>query len=185
MNERWRDIPNFENCYKASNLGRVRSLDRQTVFKDGRARTFKGKIIKTQIRICGYEYASLCKEGVESIHSIHRLVLSAFRGLEENLQVNHIDGNKLNNNITNLEWVTASENVRHAVKVLGHRLAERNPAAVITNKQALEIIRLSKKELAQVEIAEIIGCSRLTVSRVITGKNFSSITGIKYKRSRR
>jgi queuine/archaeosine tRNA-ribosyltransferase len=79
----------------------------------------KGKEIKMkpQYVVAGYQYVTLCKSGTRKNHFIHRLVAQTFKVNPENKQqVNHIDGNKTNNRLDNLEWVTPSENIKHAIK---------------------------------------------------------------------
>ena len=74
-------------------------------------------------------------------YSVHRLVLENFKPVEnmENLQVNHIDGNKKNNNLTNLEWTTSEENIRHAID--NNLRATINGASKLTPEQVIEIYR--------------------------------------------
>lgn len=105
--EVWEDIPEYEGLYQASNLGRIRSLPRNTT---------KGRILKPYIHPTnGYSYSSVCKNNNAKTKRTHVLILKAFRPTEdEAMQVNHIDGDKTNNKLENLEWVTQSENMKHA-----------------------------------------------------------------------
>ena len=98
--------------YQVSNLGRVKSLDRTIVSR--RCSTFtKGKILNPKIR-ARYYSVNLANTGRVSTKSVHRLVMIAFVGEDVNrTQVNHVDGNKLNNRLDNLEWVNSSENIQH------------------------------------------------------------------------
>lgn len=108
MQEIWKDIVGYEGLYQISNFGNVRRK-----YKD-KYKTVKGKKGL-------YLTVSLCKDCVKKSFSIHRLVALHFlpnpRSCKE---VNHKDGNKHNNNIENLEWVTQEENMQHARKVLGN-----------------------------------------------------------------
>ena len=115
MKEIWKDIPGYEGCYQASNLGRIKSLERKIEYNNQEDRILKEKIMKLNPTSRGYIRISLCKKGRSRSHFVHRLIVSAFIG-ESNLQVNHIDGVKTNNNIDNLEYVTPQENVSHAVE---------------------------------------------------------------------
>ena len=82
-----------------------------------------GNILKPSINPRGYKIVNLIIDGKRVGKAVHTLVARAFcKGYEEGLQVNHKDGNKLNNNVTNLEWVTAKENARHSVEVLGQHI---------------------------------------------------------------
>jgi len=108
----WRDIKNFENRYQVSSCGKVRSLD----FKDSLGRTRKGRILKLQLDRRGYPRVRLSINNRKFSYRIHRLVATAFIPNTENKpQVNHIDGDKTNNSVKNLEWVTNLENMRHSI----------------------------------------------------------------------
>lgn len=108
MNEKWKDVIGYEGLYQVSNMGRIRNS--------------KGKIRKTFISEFGYERITLTKNRKQEKFQVHRLVAQAFIRLEnDNEQVNHIDGDKLNNKVNNLEWCSASENVQHAFKIGLHK----------------------------------------------------------------
>lgn len=113
--EEWRDIEGFEGIYQVSNIGRVRSLDHVRVNKQGEFH-FKGRILALS-KNHGYPVISFTKNGKTKQYFIHRLVASAFipNPQGENI-VNHIDGNKDNNDVSNLEWCDQRENVNHAVR---------------------------------------------------------------------
>lgn len=116
MQEVWKDIPEYEGLYQVSNKGRVRSLDHET-FNGKYVCNYKGKE-RIQSVAHGYYAVTLCKRGVQHFHFVHRLVASAFLPNPQKLpDVNHIDANKLNNCVSNLEWCTPLENNRHACKL--------------------------------------------------------------------
>lgn len=119
MEEIWKDIKGYENYYQVSNFGRVRSLDREVNanIKNNKKVIKKGKILKCAKDTDGYNTITLSIYNKKRNRKICRLVAETFIPNPNNLpQVNHIDGNKSNDNIENLEWVTASENIIHAVK---------------------------------------------------------------------
>lgn len=109
-NEIWKDIKGFEGIYKISNYGRVKSLKR---FKKRK----EDKILSPQIGKRGYYTISLWNNQKGTTKTIHRLIAEHFiKNNKNKREVNHKDGNKLNNNISNLEWVTPKENSVHAVR---------------------------------------------------------------------
>ena len=113
--EIWKDIPSFVGVYQVSNLGRVKSFDRVISTGCGSFKSWKGREMKTTIDSLGYKIVGLCKDGTRTLFKVHRLVAGSFLDNPLNLpQVNHIDGCKSNNVVSNLEWCTASQNVQHA-----------------------------------------------------------------------
>lgn len=102
MHETWKFIKGYENKYEVSNLGRVRNS--------------KGQLMKPQINKKGYLRYTLWSNNKNKLFFIQRLVMETFSPIDNmnELQVNHIDGNKENNKIENLEWVTNQENHNHA-----------------------------------------------------------------------
>ena len=101
--EIWKDIPSYEGLYKISNLGRLKSL------KKGE------EILSPPTYNTGYIVAKLFKNGIYKRIGVHRIVAMSFIDNPLNKKmVNHIDGNKLNNCLSNLEWATSQENHTHA-----------------------------------------------------------------------
>lgn len=119
MKEVWKDIPEFED-YQVSNLGNVRSKDKETIQWNGHQNTKmfrKGRILK-QHKLRGYFAVGMWKDGKMYNKQIHRLVAIAFLPNPNNYPIiNHIDGNKENNNISNLEWCSYSHNVNEAYRL--------------------------------------------------------------------
>lgn len=114
--EKWLPISGFEGFYEVSSLGNVRSLDRTVPRVDGSMCPIKGQILKLYLAPNGYEVVHLSRENKRTAFSVHRLVTLAFLGECDGADVNHRDGNKLNNRLDNLEWCTRSENMRHAYR---------------------------------------------------------------------
>lgn len=108
--EVWRKVVGFEELYEVSNIGRVRRI-----LKDKKR---SRRILKPKVHVAtGYYVVNLSKNGDQTTHRVHRLVAEAFIFRREKYdQVNHINGNGLDNRVENLEWTDASGNIRHAYK---------------------------------------------------------------------
>ena len=105
MKEIWKDIKGFENLYQVSNYGKIKN-------------SRNNKLLKTQKNIKNYVVITLKNKEKKYTLKVHRLVAQAFiENLLNKPQVNHIDGNKENNYVDNLEWVNNSENQYHAYKI--------------------------------------------------------------------
>lgn len=130
MDEAWRDIPQYIGYYQASNLGRIRSVER--IAKNGRM--VKSHIIKIKVHpVTGYCMVTLGIDGKPITKLVHRLVASAFMENPNRLpQINHIDENKENNAITNLEWCTAKHNMNHGTQIERARRKKFKPVNMYT-----------------------------------------------------
>ena len=109
LNIEWKPIKGYEGLYEVSNDGRVRRLR----FTNGSYDFEKVRECKQALNTWGYMTVSLSKNGKGNTKRVHRLVANAFLG-ESNLQIDHIDGNKQNNRLDNLEYVTPKENTNRA-----------------------------------------------------------------------
>lgn len=112
----WKEIKGYEGIYSVSNTGLVRAEDRKIKIRDFE-REVKGHIKKVHDDCHGYDMVDLYKGDVREKRKVHRLVMETFNPVPnaDELDVNHIDGNKKNNNLSNLEWCTRQENLIHAV----------------------------------------------------------------------
>lgn len=126
--EIWKTVPSLDNQYSVSNFGNVRSEDRTVTNTLGRVYKIKGKIRKKSINNMGYEYVHVSIGGVSSKVFVHRMVGECFLEKPEGCDViNHIDGNPLNNDAENLEWVTQKYNCWHRHHVLGNPFPKPSP----------------------------------------------------------
>lgn len=112
--EKWKDVVGYEGHFMVSENGKVKSLNRIYIRRDGTKYPIKGKDLSPFISNVGYVRISLRNGGKQVKYSVHRLVAEAFIPKEIGRDfVNHIDGNRLNNHYSNLEWVSMIENNCH------------------------------------------------------------------------
>jgi hypothetical protein len=172
MKEIWKDVIEYEGYYQISNLGNVKGLKRN-------------KIKSPTLNSWGYYIVSLTKPDtkLKSV-LVHRLVAIAFiNNLENKEQVNHIDGNKTNNCVINLEWCNQSENMQHAFK-LGLNVnshGEKHNRSVITDEIYLKCVELREQGLTYAKIAEYVSkeynikIGRTSINAALLGQTWSHI----------
>lgn len=113
--EQWADIEGFEGHYQISNIGRVKSLARMRISARGSLAPLRERILAQKVTKQGYHIIGLHNNEVRKFIPVHRLVALHFiENTESKPTVNHIDGNKSNNAVCNLEWNTCQENTTHA-----------------------------------------------------------------------
>lgn len=134
MKEIWKDIQDYEELYQVSNLGRIKSLKRTfKIYNRFSALSninVKEKIKKLTKDKNGYLIVSISKNGYEKKCKVHRLVAQTFVPNPNRYnEINHIDGNKRNNNVSNLEWCTRNKNMKHAseTNLMKPILGQKNP----------------------------------------------------------
>ena len=111
--EIWKDVPDYEGYYQASNLGRVRSLDRTVTYSNGYDRFYKGRVIKGSVNKEGYRQASFSFNGKSRNFKFSQIVAMAFLGHEpngHNFVVDHINGDRSDDRLENLRVVTNRAN---------------------------------------------------------------------------
>jgi hypothetical protein len=178
--ENWKKINGFDG-YEVSDQGHVRSIPREIISSRGQKYRLPGKTLKPCN--CGKGYLRVClsKNGHISEVYIHKLVAEAFLPQDDTvtsgdrLIVNHIDGNKHNNIISNLEWVTYSENNQHAYDTGLKARGENFYNAKLTAEDVDEI----RKGVGTVQnsnfYAKKFGVSRATIQDVVKHKTWKSL----------
>lgn len=114
INEYWKDIDNYEGYYKISNLGRVKSLERQIKTSNDYYRTISGKILNPSLNGEGYQQVTLSVDGVKTNNMVHHLVAKAFLNHStkgNSIVIDHMNDNPTDNRVSNLNIVTNRENL--------------------------------------------------------------------------
>lgn len=165
----WKDIKGYIGLYQVSNMGHIKSLNYNHT---GIAKQLHWKYHKN-----GYATVMLCKNGEKKNKSVHVLVAQAFIENHENLPcVNHIDGDKLNNSVENLERVTYQQNTRHAIKNGLRTDSNMRGKTGALNPSSKKVIQ-AKRDGTVVQIwscisdaARDVGCSPCTIINCIKGR---------------
>lgn len=151
VNEEWRDVKGYEGLYQVSNFGRVKSLDyyqKNPQKKSTKLSLFKEKVLKQCHDKDGYCYISLAKKEKAKTARVNRLVAQSFIPNPKNLPcTNHIDNDRTNNSIGNLEWVTVAENNKHRMLHGNQIRGESVNTNKLTEKEVLEIRELYKNSV--------------------------------------
>lgn len=176
MLEVFKPIKNYESLYAVSNLGRVKSLHR--IINN---HVIDEKILRPRISKDGYLSVILHKDNKPKTFKIHRLVAEAFiPNFEMKETINHIDGNKLNNTATNLEWSTRSEQMYHAYQ---HKLKSSDSGTENANSNLSEDdVRFIRKTFVKnsrkfgaVALGKKFNVSHRTVLNIVEGKTYKNV----------
>lgn len=168
--EEWKIIPKI-NGYEINNYGEIKSLSK-------RYTGYKTFIMKQKVNKNGYYAIKLYQHKKQKDFLVHRLVLIVFnRSPELQEQCNHKDGNKLNNNIHNLEWVTSSENHKHRCNILypGCHKGSKHSQAKLSETDILDIRGLLNKKYKLQQIADLYNVSFQLISRIKNRQNWNHI----------
>ena len=164
MEEIFKDVKGYEGYYEVSNLGRVRST------------SYKGtRILKSSLK-SRYKIVVFCINQIKVHKLVHRLVAEAFIPNPNNYSVvNHIDGNRKNNEVSNLEWCTPLYNTQHAKS---HNLLNRyedRPAAKLTKEKVLLIPELINLGATTDDLKNLFNVSRRCIDNIFEGKNWTDL----------
>ena len=153
MKEIWKDIKEYEGLYQVSNLGRVKRIT-------------TGRVLKPLKHANGYLMVKLSKNSIVYTKTVHRLVAEAFiPNPEHKSEINHIDENKTNNNVSNLEWMTRKENINHGTRT--ERMSKTQSIPIIaTNIKTGE----SKEFYGARECARQLGLTHGNITSVLKGR---------------
>ena len=165
VNENWRDIKGYEGLYKVSDTGAIKSLPRNGTVNHER-------ILKPKVDKDGYLTITLRKNDKPKTFRIHRIVAQSFiPNYHNKTQVNHIDGNKSNNNVNNLEWCTALENQRHAwvTGLQSKRFGEDNDKSKVVIQYTLNGEKIRKFNSCR-EVGRLLGYNHSCISACCTGR---------------
>lgn len=176
--EIWKDVPDYEGLYKASNYGNVKRCEKIC----WRGKNYKTKVIlpERQIKgslVKGYWVIGLWKKGKVHNQAVHRIIAKTFIPNPENKpQIDHIDGNRLNNRVENLRWVTDKENVnnpitlkRKSVAAMGNYMKGRF-GALHHNSKKVKCIETGSVFCGFAEASRKTGISAFGISLVANGK---------------
>ena len=171
--EIWKDIESYEGIYQVSNYGKIKSLKRNVLMK-GKFNYFKEeKILNPSTHKNGYLAIGLTKENKTKTFKVHRIVALHFiDNFLNKPEINHIDSDKSNNNVLNLEWCTSKENKEHAVKNKLNAFGEKSSGSKLTEKEVLEI---RESNLSPTELSEKYKVNKGSISSIKNRKTWNHI----------
>lgn len=180
MTEIWKDIPEYEGYYKISNIGNIKAVTREIKNRWGRISVRQGMLKAPVQNGDGYFTIYLCKNGLRKKFFIHRLVAIAFiSNIENKPDVNHLNGIKTHNHVDNLEWVTKSENTKHAYRMslkIPMR-GELNGRVKLTEEKVIEIKqRYNTGNVSYRILANEYNVDKALIARIIKGKSWPHVT---------
>jgi len=163
--EVWKQIKGYEGRYLVSNYGRIKSMPNKSWSTE--------RILKPVNQT--YSFIDLCKDGKVKKLTIHRIVANAFIDNPLNKpDVNHINGNKHDNRLENLEWVTKSENQRHAVKLgLINCKGTKNSQSKLSEEK---VIKIYNSDMRTSELSKIYNISPSTICDIRHNRSWTHIT---------
>lgn len=174
MKETWKPIPGFEHYYECSDLGRIRS-------KSNHNNHIGWRYLKARPTPRGYLIVCLFKDRQRNWMTVHRIVFKTFIGnIPNGFTINHKNGIKIDNKLSNLESATHSYNITHSYRSLGKKppnnpnYGEKNGSAKLTRKQVQEIKeKYAKGDIFQKALANEYGVRQCHISRIVRGESWA------------
>jgi hypothetical protein len=166
--ETWKPVLGYEGIYEASDWGRIKSLKK-----------IPHRILRPGPHTGGYQMVGL-NNRIKTMRTVHRIVCAAFFGpIPEGMEINHKNGNKKDNRLSNLELVTPCENTLHSIRVLGNRPGNRSKGeahhhAAFTEKEVLWI-RGATDIHSYAAIARHFGVSRSAIAHIVKRRSWTHI----------
>ena len=179
--ETWKPVPGYESLYEVSDMGRVKSLGRPYKMRNSRKPDVimeckkPERILKTGGK--GYRQVMLyAADGSKSQPLVHRLVLLAFVGEAHGMECNHRNGDKTDNRLENLEWVTHSGNMIHRCRVLDKVVREKAPKAKLTEQQVVQLRQAKASGQPISPLAREFGVSVVAACNAANGTTWKTLT---------
>jgi len=181
--EVWKPAPGFETSHEVSNHGRIRSIDRHVTTPKG-TRRCRGQVLKIELSGSGYPSIKLWRGGSATRQTIHKLVALAFLGdppgkvgcRKGEYNVNHKDGDKTNNHISNLEWILSEDNRAHAMANGLILCGARHPSAKLSEKDVRDIRRqYARRGCTLDNLAERYSITKGHIRQIIQRKAWKSV----------
>ena len=168
--EVWHDVVGYEGLYMVSNLGRVKRVGKSCGARVGR-------IMKPIESTNKYIQVCLSRNSRPRIFRVHRLVAEAFLPKVDGKEyVNHIDGNRANNMVSNLEWCTASENAHHKYDVLGYKKQTAKPESRVRKLDKDTVLAIFNSNGSYADIARRFNISDVMARKIKLGICWSDVT---------
>ena len=180
--EEWKDIEGYEGYYQISSHGRVRSVNRYVRHPSGKQAQKRGRIFRNGWKNKSL-IAGLTKEGKSRGFLIYRLVAKAFIPNPDNKpEVNHIDGNRMNNHISNLEWSTRSENEKHAYDtgLYISRKGNEHPMSKLSETDINRMKNLLSEGKSKKDISKVFNVSYSHVCKIFKGTTWKHLPESEY-----
>lgn len=186
LDEQWLAVKGYEGIYQVSNWGCVRSLRRWITNRNGESQLIPGKDLKLQSDRYGYLQVYLTQNDRTQLFNVHHLVAEAFLppplgevgSKLDSYCLNHIDGNKQNNRVTNLEWITHAANQQHAIDTGLFNSSGSQTMSKLTVAEVLDIWELLQEQRLSIgQIALCFDVSVKTIRKIKYGKAWRKVTG--------